>query len=217
MEFKNKYALGAVRIDPKDSLDDYPTPPWATRALLEHVIYVNKNSCWEPACGRGHMSKVLKEYFYDVLSSDIFDYGYGETFDFLGSNPEDHKGIDFIITNPPFQYGEKFIEHSLKIARVGVAMLTRTSFIEGKGRYERLFSVNPPTYVAQFVERVPMVKARLDKKASTATSYCWLVWIKSRNSTLATNLVWIPPCRKELEKSEDYDLPKDIRNVSSID
>jgi hypothetical protein len=48
----------------------------------------------------------------------------------------------------------------MKIARHGVAMLTWTVFIEGIGRYERLFK---PNLFAQFVERVPMVKGRLDQ------------------------------------------------------
>lgn len=54
-------------------------------------------------------------------------------------------------------------------------MLTRTVFIESVGRYDRLFSINQPSHFAQFTERVPMVKGRLDRRASTATGYCWLV------------------------------------------
>jgi hypothetical protein len=30
----------------------------------------------------------------------------------------------------------------------------------------------------QFVECVPMIKKRIDRKASTPTGYCWLVWEK---------------------------------------
>jgi hypothetical protein len=49
---------------------------------------------------------------------------------------------------------------------------------------------------------VPMVKGRVDQKASTATGYGWLVW---ENERLAkTRLVWIPPCRKLLERDGDY-------------
>ena len=57
------HAVMAQRHEAKDSLDDFPTPPWATRALLEHVINgkdLNLQSCWEPACGEGHMAKVLE-------------------------------------------------------------------------------------------------------------------------------------------------------------
>ena len=81
-------------------------------------------------------------------------------------------------------------------------MLTRTVFIESIGRYERIFSKEPPIKVAQFSERVPMVKGRLDRKASTATGYAWLVWEKG--GSRPTELIWIPPCRKSLEREGDY-------------
>ena len=32
------HAVVARRHEPLTSLDDFPTPPWATRALMEHVI-----------------------------------------------------------------------------------------------------------------------------------------------------------------------------------
>jgi hypothetical protein len=60
------------RHEPPDSADDFPTPPWATRALVEHVLgrdSVRGMSCLEPACGRGHMARALREYFGDVVAS----------------------------------------------------------------------------------------------------------------------------------------------------
>ena len=80
------------------------------------------------------------------------------------------------------------------MAKRGVAILARTVFLESVGRYDRLFSKNPPSKFAQFVERVPMVKGRLDKSASTATGYSWFVWEKFSEDK--TNLLWVPPCRK---------------------
>ena len=155
----------------------------------------------EPACGRGYMSRVLNEYFQSVSSSDISDYGYAEIVDFLnGTYPE--KSYDWMITNPPFKSAEAFVEQGLRVARVGVAILARTVFIESVGRYQRLFSATPPTIVAQYTERVPMVKGRVDKSASTATGYCWLVW--SQLPATGTQLRWIPPCRKSLEREMDY-------------
>ena len=161
----------AQRAELKNSLDDFPTPPWATRALIEHVV-ASKDSlhsltCLEPACGRGHMSVTLAEYFQNVASFDVFDYGFGRVADFFKTEHSD-QSYDWVITNPPFRLGEQFINRSMKIARRGVAMLTRTVFIESVGRYERLFRDNSPSRFAQFTERVPMVKGRVDKKASTA-------------------------------------------------
>lgn len=193
----------AQRVEPKSSLDDFPTPPWATRALIEHVLSddMRHMSCLEPACGKGHMAKVLREYFGRVDASDIAEYGFGKKADFLAYNKTSGQ-YDWIITNPPFNLAEKFVNLSLDVANRGVAILVRTVFIESVGRYERLFRENPPAFFAQFVERVPMVKGRLDPRASTATGYSWLIWDKGYRDT--PRLIWIPPCRRQLEKPEDY-------------
>lgn len=202
------HAVMAQRSEAPDSLDDFPTPPWATRALLEHVVSeksgVARLDCLEPACGVGHMAKVLHEYFASVRSSDVAAYGYGEVRDFL-EFPFEAKSTDWVITNPPFKLAEEFVQRGLQVAREGVAILARTVFIESVGRYENLFSKTPPTKFAQFTERVPMVKGRLDKRASTATGYGWLVW--EHRASYHSQLVWIPPCRKNLERPGDYDPP----------
>lgn len=196
------------RSEPHDSLDDFPTPPWATRALIEHVIYpeaVEGDSCWEPACNRGYMARPLREYFGTVLASDIHDYGWdGQdcVADFLFPGSEPSNGVDWIITNPPFRLAEQFIQRASEIAKVGYAVIARSAFLEGIGRYENLFKVKPPSIVAQFVERVPMVKGKYDPNAPTATSYVWLVWFVG-TETNNPDLVWIPPCRKGLERKDD--------------
>ncbi|MEO0907227.1 MAG: SAM-dependent methyltransferase, partial [Pseudomonadota bacterium] len=157
-------------------------------------------NCLEPACGRGYMSMTLGEYFHTVRSQDVADYGFGDVQDFLEF--ETSKRWDWVITNPPFRLAEKFIDKALRISRVGCAFLVRTNFVESIGRYDRLFSKRPPNIVAQFSERVPMVKGRLDRKASSASGYCWLVCQSERNFN--PEMVWIPPCRKRLESVEDY-------------
>jgi len=201
------HAVMAQRTEAKDSLDDFPTPPWATRALIEHVVGaggLRQQICLEPACGAGHMAKVLAEYFGDVRCSDVHDYRYGAVKDFL-KKPLAINSADWVITNPPFRLAEEFVLRSLPVARKGVAILARTVFLESVGRYDRLFQKHPPAKFAQFTERVPMVKGRLDRKASTATGYGWLVWEKGHSGQ--TQLVWIPQCRKALERGGDYELP----------
>jgi hypothetical protein len=199
------YAVTAQRVEPKDSPDDFPTPPWATRALIEHVVNNKRDlkllTCLEPACGAGHMSKVLKEYFGEVRSADAFRYGYGPVRDFL-TYPYETNAVDWVITNPPFRLAEEFVLRALTVARRGVAILARTVFLESVGRYETIFRDSPPSKFAQFVERVPMIKGRLDMKATTATGYAWFVWDKSVSK--GPQLVWIPPCRRTLERKSDY-------------
>jgi hypothetical protein len=201
------HAVMSQRAEPHDSLDFFPTPPWATRALCEHVLapLVSPRfslpllSVWEPACGDGAMARPLGEYFGRVTASDVHTYGFGEIRDFLMPQVEE-QAAHWIITNPPFRLGEQFVRRALTLANQGVAMLVRTAFLESQDRF-RLYSEHPPAIVAQFVERVPMVKGRLQRDASTATAYCWIVWRKGETDT---RFKWIPPCKKQLDRDADW-------------
>ena len=124
-----------------NALDNFPTPPWATKALLKYILSsypLNKSTCLEPACNLGHMSKVLSANFKKVVSSDIHNYGYGHVQDFLAIDYQP-KSIDWVITNPPFKHAQGFISKGLSIANIGVAILARTVLLEGVGRYNQLF------------------------------------------------------------------------------
>lgn len=196
-------AVMASRVEPHDSLDFFPTRPWATRALCEWLKTqdprIDRMLCWEPACGEGDMARPLGEYFASVLATDIFDYGFGDCCDFLFEHDEKH---DWIITNPPFRLGEQFAKHAIGLARQGVAMIVRTAFLESASRFRELFEPHPPSDILQFTERVPMHKGRLLEKGSTATAYCWIVWRK--NAPTGTHFHWIAPCRARLERASDY-------------
>jgi hypothetical protein len=203
------HAVMSQRVEAADSPDDFPTPPWATRGLIEYVLSKSalaKATCLEPACGAGHMAKVLKEYFDEVDCADAYSYGYGRIRDFL-THPYVPASFDWVITNPPFRLAEEFVLRSLSIARIGVAILARTVFLESVGRYHAIFSTVPPTKFAQFTERVPMLRGRLDRSATTATGYAWFVWEKACD--LRPQLLWIPPCRRKLERAGDYNPPKE--------
>lgn len=209
------HAVMAQRTEAKDSPDDFPTPPWATRALIEHVLEnphsLGSKVCLEPACGRGYMVNPLSEYFGTVKYGDAFDYNYGPVRDFL-TFPYEVNSVDWVVTNPPFRLSQEFVIRALSVAREGVAILARTVFIESSGRYRALFENTPPTKFAQFCERVPMVKGRLDRKASTATGYAWLVWEKATTVPFP-RLMWVPPCRKALERDTDYGDPKQAKRA----
>lgn len=86
------------RLSPlREPFEFYPTPPEATRALLSVEAF--DGGVWEPACGEGHIAKVLEAEGYDVVATDLVDHGYGRA------------GVDFleqrlprarhIVTNPP--------------------------------------------------------------------------------------------------------------------
>jgi len=205
-------AIMASRVEADDSLDYFPTPPWATRALIDLVLFealsidVKDAIAWEPACGEGHIAEVLSEYFREVVAGDIHDYGYGEhVVDFLACEQLARKeDADWIITNPPFaEKSEAFLLHALKLAQVGVAMFVRLQWLETEGRYERVFSQFPPTLIAFFAERVNLCKGRWDPEGATATAYIWLIWIKGKKPRAP---FWIPPgCRESFARPDDVE------------
>jgi hypothetical protein len=195
------------RSEPHDSLDDFPTPPWATRALCEWLIRKGEDlgafTVREPCANRGHMARPLAEYFRRVEAFDVHDYGAGYPVrDYLFGSIEP---VHFTVANPPFRLAEQFIERASASSEFGFAVLVRGSFLESVGRYERLFSKNQPSHVLQFVERVVMHKGRLAPEGSTATTYIWMVWLDGgATDDGETVLDWIAPCRKRLERADDY-------------
>lgn len=217
-------AVMQQRSEAMDSLDDFPTPPFATRALLEFLLSIGvplaELQGWEPCCNRGFMVLPMREYLAGVRASDVLRYpdwsldDEPELIDFALIGRFEPM-VDVIVGNPPFNLAEDFISSAINRARVAAAMLVRCAFIEGEGRYARLFSKRPPDYELHFVERVVMLRGRLVRsgeidplaekpgtKASTATAYTWLVWMKDGDGD--TRARWIAPCRRRLERPGDY-------------
>ena len=129
--------------------DYYATDPRAVEHLLDLERF--SNDIWEPACGEGHISKVMEQHGHFVRSTDLVDRGFGEG------------GIDFlmqwerwygdIVTNPPHFW---------------------------KGRQDKLSLRNtPPRRVWVSVHRLecPMNGVFANGKGS-AVCYAWFVWEK---------------------------------------
>jgi hypothetical protein len=197
----NARVVAPTRVEPPDSRDYAPTPPWATRALLkvalpELRVDLRHKVLSEPACGEGHIAEVLREVSDFVFATDIHGYGYSgqPCLDFLTSSNEANGTADWIITNPPFNKAEEFALKAFEMAKEGVAFFVRLQWLEGVGRYERLFNIAPPALVAIFSERVPLHMGRWEPDGDTMTAYCWVIWRKNNGPfATKTRLFWIPP------------------------
>lgn len=65
------------RIANRDGPDFFPTPAWATSALIDIEIF--EGDIWECACGDGSMPKVLEATRLNPISTDSYDRGFGES------------------------------------------------------------------------------------------------------------------------------------------
>jgi len=177
-----------------DGPDFYPTPDWATLALIEHEEF--EGSIWEPACGDGAMARVLETTGCSVLATDLFDRGFGHVGeDFLSSD----RVADNIITNPPFNSAEGFVRHGLTQSKRKLALLLRLAFLEGGNRYKTIFAHTPPTRTWVFSERITFYPKGAKRLGSGTTAYAWFVWDKSELGK--AELRWLPPGYKSRAKA----------------
>jgi hypothetical protein len=169
-----------------DGPDFYPTPGWATHALINNERFEGR--IWEPACGDGAMVRVLAETGQPVDATDLYDRGFGETgVDFLRSS----RNVDNIVTNPPYNSAEGFVEAGLRQTTRKLCLLLRLAFLEGANRQKTIFAKNPPARVWVFSERIAFYPAGAEVKGSGTTAYAWFIWDKQTGGR-TTELKWLP-------------------------
>lgn len=165
----------------------YETPIEATRALLSLMRF--GPVVWEPACGRNAIGRPLEGAGYDVILSDLVDYGshtrHGEVQqvrDFLETRREAGAPTPDIVTNPP--YGavlNGFVAHALREHRPRrMALLLNLNFLCGFDDPDRCYAMDecPPTTIYVFTRRLPMMhRDGWDgPEASSRMNTAWFVW-----------------------------------------
>lgn len=169
-----------------DGPDYFPTPAWATHALMDNERF--KGEIWEPACGNGAMSQVLASKGNPVISSDLYNRGYGEAgVDFLTAK----RKAPNIVTNPPYNSAEGFVDAGLAKADRKFALLLRLAFLEGANRQRTIFAKRAPSRVWVFSERITFYPAGAVQKGTGTTAYAWFVWDKDAPD--GTELKWFKP------------------------
>lgn len=159
--------------------DYYAIDPKAVEMLLELEQFAPV--IWEPACGEGHISKVLQAHGHEVISTDLIYRGFGdpEPLDFLKETLDGFDGD--IITNPPYSLAQDFVQTAIDTVKLGrkVAMFLKIQFLEGKKRFA-LFEKSPPRTVYVSRSRVRCgTNGNFDEyKNGSTLCYAWFVWEK---------------------------------------
>jgi hypothetical protein len=169
--------VGATRHAYKIRGEDlYSTPACATEALLGAEKF--EGLIWEPACGRGAISDVLKAAGYDVLSSDLTDYGYGESRrDFL-LEPQLPPGVTAIVTNFPYKLAAECVRKAIRLGTPKICALMRLAFLESVSRADILDEGSGLARVYPFSQRVPFFHrdGYQGPKTSSTIAYAWFCW-----------------------------------------
>lgn len=165
----------------REAFDYYATDPKAVEMLLELEQFAPV--IWEPACGEGHISKVLQAHGYQVISTDLVYRGFGdpEPLDFLKETLDGFEGD--IITNPPYSTGLEFVQRALESVRPGgkVAMFLKVQFLEGQKRGAFFKNTPPPPPRIVYISRSRLAcykNGDMSVKPESAIAYAWYVWEK---------------------------------------
>lgn len=156
----------------------YPTPPSAIRALLSVERFTG--DIWEPACGDGAIGKELVDADYDVIATDITDWGYGYPgYDFLTIEKPLARNI---VTNPPYGRGlaDGFVDQALRFtSKTGgrVAMLLNIASLCHPQRHES-FLRQPPSIIYALDDCVcfPLGDPKRATVHTAKHRYAWLIW-----------------------------------------
>lgn len=168
----------------RQEADNYSTPAWVTRALLPHIPKRIK-TIWEPAAGEGAMANVLRDHDFVVLATDIRSGNNMPTLDrsvdFLGESLPPRDMWRGLVSNPPFNLAQEFIERALDLTRGDcgfVAMLLRADYDHAKGR-RHLFADCPA-----FAKRLVLTRRIVwfvdpltgKPKAAPSVNHSWFLW-----------------------------------------
>lgn len=182
--------IGATSHTKNDREQDdyYATDPVAIDKLL--AVEQPHNFIWECACGGGHLSEKLSERGFNVFNTDIKNRGYEKQHFELDFLSQEEQPFDFdydILTNPPYKFAKEFVLKALDLLHNGCKcyMFLKLTFLEGKARYNELFSKTPPQKVYVFTERVLCAKnaefQRMKDGGGSAVAFAWFVWEKGYN------------------------------------
>ncbi len=178
--------LGATNHtdEKRSNADFYATDPHVLKIFLKKLIEDGiklPKKIIEPACGAGHLSKELIRHGFKVLSSDLYDHGFGKTgIDFLTSMEK----AECFLTNPPYKLALEFVQQAIEnlLPNGYVVFLLRIQFLEGQRRY-RFFKEYPPKYIYVHSKRQQCAKSGNFEKYPNHSAVCfaWFIWQQGFN------------------------------------
>ena len=150
------------------------------------------------------IAKELIKSGLDVYATDIVerDFKLNDIVDYFDTNSfEVSKGSFAIVTNPPYEFANKFLEHTLTIIKPKTCCLfLPVRYIEGQKRSNCIYSKYKPSKVLMYVKRIGCFTEKDAKEGKvtecgigSAVAYMWLcfdrdTWLDPKTKT---ELEWI--------------------------
>lgn len=167
--------VSVVDTGDRSAFDYYPTPSWMTRSLLAAHPSIAGATVLEPCSGDGAIVRVLEdEAGCTVLTNDIDPRHPAQT-GHDATNPAYWAGlpyVEWVITNPPFNVAFPVLQHAVKAAHVGVALLLRKTFLEPTDERGPWLAEHPPARL------IGQPRYSFRGKGSDSVSCDWYLWLR---------------------------------------
>lgn len=157
------------------NLDQYFTPAFATRGLLEFHNDIVGGHVLECCSGKNDIADELHVQGGLVITNDIDPLLPSHLHDDATDSVtwEKHAGTPWIVSNTPFNVAPKIVPLAYEAAETGIAMLLRLSYLEPcKDRAEWL-KAHPVSHLIV----LPRISFTGDGKTDNCTC-AWMVWLK---------------------------------------
>ena len=187
----------------RNRADNYPTPTWCVRRLLE-AVKLPGGTWLEPTAGAGAIIEGVNAVRDDIewtavelrsecrgpLGKLVGDTRRVHIADFTEFSPAGVKEPNVVITNPPYLHAMPIVEHALGFGGL-VVMLLRLNFLSSGTRAEFLRRHPPDVYV------LPNRPSFTASGKTDSIEYAWFVWNPGRRRRKGAIHVLAPTSKDE--------------------
>jgi hypothetical protein len=172
----------------RSSSDNYPTPKWCVRRLLEaYPDLLETSGAWlEPCAGTGDIIEAVREFdpkrkFTAVELRKPATKQLSKLSNVDVVCPQNYltwitkKKFCVAITNPPFRLAQEVLERSLKQADDFVALLLRLNYVGSEKRFD-FMSQQIANRIGVLPNRPPFSYNKQGKWGTDSIEYAWFIW-----------------------------------------
>ncbi len=159
------------------------TPEWPIEAILRVELLTAR--VFDPCCGDGAMTDIARRHGYEVIASDLYDWGIGEAgVDFLTTPEGGRTHGHTIFMNPPFSKACDFVERGMALGARKIVCFQRWAWWESAGRRAWWEAHRPQRiYVCSdratcWLGTIPE-EEKIDEKGrrrGTSNAHGWFIW-----------------------------------------
>jgi hypothetical protein len=158
-----------TRDYPRQADEEYNTPPWVGAVIARWLKDQGVRSIWEPAPGRGNLTRALAAHGFSVYETDADFFRFPQAME-----------VDALVTNPPYgkrgELAEQFIRRALDMNVPIAAFLLRVDYDSAKTRRDIFGACS--RFAGKIVLLDRIVWFEREGAAGPSENHAWFIWTR---------------------------------------